>query len=92
MRGKARQTGDTQEVALQTLFRAIASGNRRQASRLLAESPPLATQAVRLGATKDDASTYYFEEIAHYAYAGDTPLHIAAAAYQRDIVREPVGV
>src|SRR6185436_18484959 len=29
-------------------------------------------------------------EINHYAYAGDTPLHIAAAAYQTEIAEELV--
>ena len=37
-----------------------------------------------------DERTYYLKEIAHYAYAGDTPLHMAAAAYQRDIADELV--
>jgi len=90
MRKKAEQRDDVQEAALQALFRAIAARNRSETLRLLAESPPLATKAVQLGATKDDAITYYFEEIAHYAYAGDTALPIAAAAYQRDIARELV--
>jgi len=89
---RALSASTQQEVALQGLFRAIASGNRKETSRLLAEAPLLATQALRLGATKDDASTYFFEEISHYAYAGDTPLHIAAAAYQRDIAQELVSM
>jgi len=46
--------------------------------------------AIRVGASRDDERTYYLEEIAHYAYAGDTPLHIAAAAYLRDIAEELV--
>src|SRR5260370_24087501 len=59
-------------------------------SRLLAESPVLAGLAIKVGATREAAGAYYFREIAHYAYAGDTPLHVAAAAYQRDIAEELV--
>ena len=44
--------------------------------------------AIRVGASRADERSYYLEEIAHYAYAGDTPLHIAAAAYQPEIVEQ----
>jgi hypothetical protein len=57
---------------------------------LLAESPPLARQAVAVGATRESANAYYFKQIAHYVYAGDTPLHVAAAAYQTAIAEELV--
>lgn len=79
-----------QEPSLETLFRAIASRDRSTASRLLAASPLLARQAVATGATREAASGYFFEEITHYAYAGDTSLHIAAAAYQTRIAEELV--
>jgi hypothetical protein len=59
-------------------------------SRLLAESPVLARLAIKVGASRERAGDYFFKEIAHYVYAGDTPLHIAAAAYQRDIAKELV--
>src|SRR5947208_2952966 len=86
----AASAADRQEHALQTLLRVIASRDWRMTSRLLAQSPPLAQMALRVGATREDESAFYFEEIMHYAYAGDTPLHIAAAAYQRDIAEELV--
>jgi hypothetical protein len=79
-----------QELALQTLLRAIVSRERSTASRLLAASPLLARQAVATGATREAASGCFFEEITHYAYAGDTALHIAAAAYQTGIAEELV--
>ncbi len=81
---------DSQEAALQSLLRAIASGNRPLASRVIAESPALARLAVKVGATREAAEAYFFKEISHYAYAGDTALHIAAAAYQRDLAEELV--
>jgi len=37
---------------------------------------------VRGGATREDPSTYWLEEIRHYVYAGDTALHVAAAGYR----------
>lgn len=74
------------ESTFKALFGAIASRDRSLVSRLLAQSPALACQASGAGATRQNASAYYFEQIFHYAYAGDTALHIAAAAHDPDIV------
>jgi hypothetical protein len=90
MTKKSSRRGTPQEAPLLTLFRAIASRDRSTASRLLAGSPRLARQAIVVGATREAASAYFFEEITHYAYAGDTPLHVAAAAYQPGIAEELV--
>ena len=90
MSNHASPTAAPQEAALQALLRAIASRDKPTTLRLLAESPLLAPLAITVGATRTGASTYFFEEIGHYAYAGDTPLHFAAAAYQRDIAEELV--
>ncbi|HTA93626.1 MAG TPA: ankyrin repeat domain-containing protein [Polyangiaceae bacterium] len=76
---------DSLQAALQTLLAAIAARNRAKASRLLGEAPALARLAIKVGATRAEAEGHFFEEIRHYAYAGDTALHIAAAAYERDI-------
>jgi ankyrin repeat protein len=81
---------ETEDPALQALFWAIALRNAPQASRLLAKSPGLARLATRAGATRTGAADYYFKGIGHYVYAGDTPLHIAAAAYQRAIAEDLV--
>ncbi len=82
--------GSAEEAALQALLRVIASRNHPMASRLLAASPVLARLATRAGATREAAGTNYLTNIGHYVYAGDTPLHVAAAAYQRDIAEELV--
>lgn len=82
--------GTPQEVALQTLLRAIAARDRGAAAQLLAESPTLACQALDTGATRAVESPYYFEVIARFVYAGDTPLHIAAAAYDTGIAEQLV--
>lgn len=52
------------------------------ARKLLHASPGLAREAAAAGATRTTAREYYFEEISHYLYEGDTALHIAAAGYR----------
>jgi ankyrin repeat protein len=90
MTEQAGRRGKPRAPVLLALFRAIASRDRSTASQLLAASPLLARQAIEVGAARGAASEYYFEEITHYAYAGDTPLHLAAAAYQSGIAGELV--
>jgi len=72
---------------LTTLARAIAANDQSSASSLLAASPELATAALRQGATGHAASEYFLTEISHQVYAGDTALHLAAAAHQPQVVR-----
>jgi hypothetical protein len=81
MSARPSSSCDTEEPALLTLCRAIASGDGALAVRLLREAPALAAQALIVGASRECPSPYFFERICHYAYAGDTALHIAAAAY-----------
>jgi hypothetical protein len=78
------------EVALLALIRSIAARDRKQALRLLATEPELAVRVLAIGATRQGTSGYYFEEIPHYAYAGDTALHMAAAAHQVSIAKRLV--
>ncbi len=70
-------------------MRSIARGEAAAAD-LIAASPDLARQPITMGATREDPATWYFAEIAHHVYAGDTPLHVAAAAYREDIARQLV--
>jgi ankyrin repeat protein len=65
--------------------RAIATGDVEQVSRRLAARPELATIACDAGATRQDSSTFFVAEIAHYVYEGDTALHMAAAAFRRGV-------
>src|SRR5262249_47871600 len=69
------------------LVRAIAARDTDKVSRMLKASPALASASVNSGATRREAPTYHLDEIHHYVYAGDTPLHIAAAAYEAPLVR-----
>ena len=90
MRNKTSLGAGGEELQLHALLRLIAARDRQKASVLLAKAPHLARLAVRAGATRGDPNTYFLEQVGHYVYAGDTPLHIAAAAYQRDVAQELV--
>lgn len=85
---KPRHGKDTQ---LWRLLRAIAIGDGPRATRLLVASPRLALDALHTGATRTSSTPFYVKEIEHYVYAGDTALHVAAAAYRTDIAKELVG-
>ena len=63
----------------------VVDGNMEDVSRRLAVRPSLATASSGVGATRQEASTFFFVEIAHYLYAGDTALHMAAAAFRRPV-------
>jgi len=82
--------GDAKGLTI--LMRGIVAGDIAAVARSLAASPALASASLRLGATRQTAQDYFFAEIAHYLYAGDTPLHAAAAAYRREIVRKLVAL
>lgn len=73
-----------------TFARLIVEGDQARVSGLLAAAPELALARLAVGATRQGAEDYFFDEIDHHVYAGDTALHIAAAAYEVDIVRELV--
>jgi ankyrin repeat protein len=66
-------------------IRLVVDGDVDQLPRRLAVTPTLATTASDVGATRQDATTFFFDEIAHYLYAGDTALHMAAAAFRRPV-------
>ena len=78
------------ESTLMSLVRAIVTNDSAAAGRLLAATPTLANAHFAQGATRQAADAYYLHEIEHYLYAGDTALHIAGAAYQREIARKLV--
>jgi ankyrin repeat protein len=46
--------------------------------------------AGKTAATRQNAGTYFLAPIRHYVYAGDTALHVSAAAYHRDLVESLV--
>ena len=62
----------------------IVGGDVDGVSQMLDRMPALATMALRAGATRETGGAWFIHEIAHYVYAGDTALHVAAAAFERD--------
>jgi Ankyrin repeats (many copies) len=89
-----RQTGrgpdEFDDRALQALFAAIAAGDRAEVSRMLEQTPDLASRPLRVGASRQDPGPYFLIPIGHYVYAGDTALHVAGAAHQRELAESLV--
>ena len=71
------------ESVLIEFLRAIAAGDDVAVAHMLVETPTLAIVVVRGGATRQNPTPYFLENILHYIYAGDTALHVAGAAYRR---------
>ncbi len=80
------------DQALLTLMRAIAAGDVATVARSLAAVPGLASSSLREGATRQSALDYFVDEIGHHLYAGDTPLHAAAAGHRKAIVLQLVSM
>jgi Ankyrin repeats (3 copies)/Ankyrin repeat len=80
---------DRRRSSLMTLLEAIVLGDRPRVARLLATAPALAIRALERGSARGGSDTY-FAVISHYAYACDTPLHLAAAACAADIAADLV--
>ena len=75
------------DAALRRLMAAIASPEPAPALDLLKASPALARASLEQGATRAAPSDGFLTEIGHYVYAGDTALHVAAAAHRPEIAR-----
>jgi ankyrin repeat protein len=69
-------------------FRAIALGDLPEVSRQLEVSgDEIAVLPIRIASSGQDGISYFLDAIGHQVYAGDTALHIAAAAYRRDLAQ-----
>jgi hypothetical protein len=78
------------DAAVFALFRAIASRDRLETSRLLDSTPGLASRPIRVAASRADPETYFLSQIRHHVYSGDTALHIASATHQLEIAKSVV--
>jgi len=83
MRGKVNSASGASTFL--DFVRVVVAGDLEQVSRRLAARPALATMAADTGATRQGPSTFFFADIAHYLYQGDTALHMAAAAFRRPV-------
>ena len=78
------------DAALLALFRAIASGDDLEVARRLDSSRDLASLSDSDRGEPPRSETYFLTAIRHYVYAGDTALHVAAAAHQRELAESLV--
>ena len=69
----------------------VVAGDIDRVSRRLSAAPTLATTALPVGATRQQATDFFFTAISHYLYAGDTALHMAAAAFSRPMTELLMG-
>jgi hypothetical protein len=76
------------EQSLRRLVDAIVADDVELLSKLLGESLTLATASFSHGATRQNPSPCFIEEIGHYIYSGDTALHFAAAAYRPKMAKK----
>jgi ankyrin repeat protein len=83
--------GSPSDALLLDLIRAIADLDVERASAILDRNPSLAVAALVTGATRADPESLFFERISHHAYAGDTALHLAAAAWLPAVVTQLLG-
>lgn len=64
----------------QTLLDAIVEDDRARATALLERNPGLAARAV-------EKDVLFRQKLLHWAYVGDTPLHVAAAGHRVEIAK-----
>src|SRR5258708_22637873 len=69
------------------LMASIASGDSAKVTEMIAARAHLARISAAKGASRADASRYFFPQIRHYLYAGDTALHLAAAGFRFEVAR-----
>lgn len=76
------------DAAFMTLMSLIVSGDDSAVGVFLSDHPQLVGAQARAAATRQNPQDYWFAAIDHYLYAGDTALHIAAAAHRPRMVTE----
>jgi ankyrin repeat protein len=84
---KSARHKSIESPAVPSLIRAIVRDDASEVSTILRTTPSLARECLAVGAARNGAVDFFFKEIAHYMYTGDTPLHAAAAGYRKDIAR-----
>jgi ankyrin repeat protein len=76
---------------LMNLVTTILQGDVTAAAQMLADSPGVARASFQTGASRTSEKPYFLAQIGKCIYAGDTALHIAAAAYQVQVVELLIG-
>jgi len=74
------------DSALRHFVHAIIASDSSNALSLLAASRALATARFQVGATRQNAKSFFLAPVSRYIYTRDTALHFAAAAYRADLI------
>src|SRR4051812_8142610 len=77
-----------QKSAFLDLIRLIVDRDTDSVADMLRAQPELALMRSSHGATRREPTQYFFPAIGHYLYAGDTALHLAAAAISKPIAEQ----
>jgi ankyrin repeat protein len=77
-----------EKSAFLDLIQLIVDGDTDAVAIMLREQPQLALIRSSYGATRQESTEYFYPSIGHYLYAGDTALHMAAAAVSRPIAEQ----
>jgi hypothetical protein len=85
MKASLRSNHASEDSSLLAVVQAIVRNDEAGAESLLRQSPALARKSIVTGATRQSAADFFFVEIKHYLYSGDTLLHAAAAGYRSRI-------
>jgi hypothetical protein len=82
-----RKDSEAKNKSLMALVKAIVAGDTGKTLEIIGSTPDLVRAAAVIGASRTGAPDYFFPEIRHYLYAGDTALHMAAAGFQFEIAQ-----
>jgi len=82
-----RSRATSPDDGLFEFMRVTIAGDTAAAVLLLDNLPTLGHARCVGGATRQGPKPYFFAAIAHYMYAGDTALHMAAAAHRHEIAQ-----
>jgi hypothetical protein len=78
---------DKLDSALRQLFDNIVVGDSTAVSGQLSAWPHLVLASIQRGATRQEPNELVLDQVKRCVYTSDTALHIAAAAYQTEILR-----
>jgi hypothetical protein len=87
METPSRRRPGAKNKDVMALMASIASGDTAKVREMVAANADLVRMTATVGASRAEASQYFFPEIKHYVYAGDTALHLAAAGFRFELAQ-----
>ena len=84
---RSRRTLDANDNDWMALIESIVSGNTVTMLKIIDAAPHLVQKSAVVGASREAAPQYFWREIRHYLYAGDTALHMAAAGFKFELAQ-----